>query len=156
MSVKGGQHVGAAEADDEILRGGDDEQDVEQAGEVPQEDEAAAQRGARGDAGGGEQGEQAHGEVAPAGDVGELLREPAGGGEHEEGTTQPEGRAPGMVMSEKKVSARAWPRVGPNNPGRRRPLDKVRELQRRLWAAAKRQPGDASMRCTTASSGVTS
>ncbi len=29
----------------------------------------------------------------------------------------------------------------PNNPGRRRPRDKVRELQRRLWAAAKRQPG---------------
>jgi group II intron reverse transcriptase/maturase len=29
----------------------------------------------------------------------------------------------------------------PNNPMRRRPRDKVRELQRRLWAAAKRQPG---------------
>ena len=29
----------------------------------------------------------------------------------------------------------------PNSPGRRRPRDKVRELQRRLWAAAKRQPG---------------
>lgn len=29
----------------------------------------------------------------------------------------------------------------PNNPGRRRPFDKVRQLQRRLWAAAKRQPG---------------
>ena len=29
----------------------------------------------------------------------------------------------------------------PNNPGRRRPLDKVRQLQRRLCAAAKRQPG---------------
>jgi group II intron reverse transcriptase/maturase len=29
----------------------------------------------------------------------------------------------------------------PNNPGRPRPRDKVRELQRRLWAAAKRQPG---------------
>jgi RNA-directed DNA polymerase len=29
----------------------------------------------------------------------------------------------------------------PNNPGRRRPRDKVRELQRRLCAAAKRQPG---------------
>lgn len=28
----------------------------------------------------------------------------------------------------------------PNSPGRRRPLDKVRQLQRRLWAAAKRQP----------------
>ena len=29
----------------------------------------------------------------------------------------------------------------PNNPGRRRPRDKVRELRCRLWAAAKRQPG---------------
>ena len=29
----------------------------------------------------------------------------------------------------------------PNNPRRRRPLDKVRQLRRRLWAAAKRQPG---------------
>ncbi|PCC72788.1 hypothetical protein SAMN02745121_01904 [Nannocystis exedens] len=31
-------------------------------------------------------------------------------------------------------------RTGPNNPTRRRPRDKVRELRRRLWAAAKRQP----------------
>jgi RNA-directed DNA polymerase len=30
---------------------------------------------------------------------------------------------------------------GPNDPGGRRPRDKVRQLQRRLWAAAKRQPG---------------
>ena len=30
---------------------------------------------------------------------------------------------------------------GPNDPGGRRPLDKVRQLQRRLCAAAKRQPG---------------
>ena len=30
---------------------------------------------------------------------------------------------------------------GPNNPGGRRPRDKVRQLQRRLWAAAKRAPG---------------
>ena len=29
----------------------------------------------------------------------------------------------------------------PNNPGRRRPLDKVRQLQRRLCAAAKQNPG---------------
>ena len=29
----------------------------------------------------------------------------------------------------------------PNNPGGRKPADKVRRLQRRLWAAAKRQPG---------------
>ena len=32
-------------------------------------------------------------------------------------------------------------RSGPNSPGRRPPLDKVRQLQRRLWAAAKRSPG---------------
>ena len=31
--------------------------------------------------------------------------------------------------------------TGPNHPRRRRPRDKVRELRRRLWAAAKRQPG---------------
>ena len=31
--------------------------------------------------------------------------------------------------------------TGPNHPGGRRPLDKVRQLQRRLWAAAKRPPG---------------
>lgn len=31
--------------------------------------------------------------------------------------------------------------TGPNNPGGRRPRDKVRQLQRRLWAAAKQAPG---------------
>ncbi len=30
---------------------------------------------------------------------------------------------------------------GPNYPGRRNPVDKVRRLQRRLWVAAKRSPG---------------
>jgi len=30
---------------------------------------------------------------------------------------------------------------GPNHPDRREPIDKVRQLQRRLWVAAKRQPG---------------
>ena len=30
---------------------------------------------------------------------------------------------------------------GPNDPGGRRPRDKVRSLQRRLWVAAKRSPG---------------
>jgi RNA-directed DNA polymerase len=30
---------------------------------------------------------------------------------------------------------------GPNNPAGRRPSEKVRQLQRRLWAAAKRSPG---------------
>jgi RNA-directed DNA polymerase len=30
---------------------------------------------------------------------------------------------------------------GPNDPDGRRPRDKVRELQRRLWAAAKRATG---------------
>ena len=32
-------------------------------------------------------------------------------------------------------------KTGPNDPGGRRPRDQVRELQRRLWAAAKRAPG---------------
>jgi len=32
-------------------------------------------------------------------------------------------------------------KTGPNNPGGREPDDKVRRLQRRLWAAAKRTPG---------------
>ena len=31
-------------------------------------------------------------------------------------------------------------RSGPNNPGGPQPVEKVRQLQRRLWAAAKRQP----------------
>jgi len=32
-------------------------------------------------------------------------------------------------------------KTGPNDPDRRKPIDKVRELQRRLWSVAKRQPG---------------
>lgn len=32
-------------------------------------------------------------------------------------------------------------KTGPNYPDRRKPADKVRELQRRLWSVAKRQPG---------------
>ena len=32
-------------------------------------------------------------------------------------------------------------RTGPNSPGGREPIDKVRHLQRSLWAAAKRSPG---------------
>ncbi|TMQ67986.1 MAG: group II intron reverse transcriptase/maturase [Candidatus Eisenbacteria bacterium] len=32
-------------------------------------------------------------------------------------------------------------RTGPNFPRGRKPVDKVRELQRRLWSVAKRQPG---------------
>jgi len=31
--------------------------------------------------------------------------------------------------------------TGPNHPVRRRPIDKVRQLQRRLWVASKQQPG---------------
>jgi hypothetical protein len=31
--------------------------------------------------------------------------------------------------------------TGPNDPGGLVPRDKVRELQRRLWAGAKRAPG---------------
>src|SRR5260370_23372155 len=30
---------------------------------------------------------------------------------------------------------------GPNDPDRRKPNEEVRQLQRRLWAAAKRSPG---------------
>jgi RNA-directed DNA polymerase len=32
-------------------------------------------------------------------------------------------------------------KTGPNHPGGRSPIDKVRQLQRRLWSAAKRHPG---------------
>ena len=32
-------------------------------------------------------------------------------------------------------------RTGPNSPDGRKPIDQVRQLQRRLWAAAKRSPG---------------
>ena len=46
----------------------------------------------------------------------------------------------GRVGEEGKREGMAC-RTGPNNPGRRRPLDKVRQLQRRLCAAAKRNPG---------------
>ena len=31
-------------------------------------------------------------------------------------------------------------KTGPNHPGGRKPIDKVRQLQRRLWVAAKRHP----------------
>ena len=42
---------------------------------------------------------------------------------------------------ETEVSARAWPaRPDPTHPDRRKPVDKVRQLQRRLWVAAKQQP----------------
>ena len=47
-------------------------------------------------------------------------------------------------------------KTGPNHPGGRKPVDKVRQLQRRLWVAAKRHTGAVSTRCTTASRGVTS
>ncbi len=46
----------------------------------------------------------------------------------------------GRVGEEGKREGMAC-RTGPNNPMRRKPRDKVRELRRRLWAAAKRQPG---------------
>jgi group II intron reverse transcriptase/maturase len=46
----------------------------------------------------------------------------------------------GRVGEEGKREGMAC-RTGPNDPMRRRPRDKVRELRRRLWAAAKRQPG---------------
>ncbi len=50
-----------------------------------------------------------------------------------EGGEKPlEGRGPALVTLEAQVSARAWPE-GPNTPN-----DKVRELQLKLWASAKR------------------
>jgi hypothetical protein len=52
------------------------------------------------------------------------------------------GRGPcgGNVGSGSKHEGMAG-KTGPNNPGGREPDDKVRQLQRRLWAAAKRHPG---------------
>jgi hypothetical protein len=47
-----------------------------------------------------------------------------------------------VVMSSEQVSAREWPpRADLTTPSAVRPSDKVRQLQRRLWAAAKRAPG---------------
>ena len=52
-----------------------------------------------------------------------------GGKGHERGCVDGEGKREGMTG-----------RTGSNSPERRRPRDKVRELQRRLWAAAKQSP----------------
>jgi hypothetical protein len=46
--------------------------------------------------------------------------------------------------------------TGSNLPGHRSVIDKVRQLQRRLWVAAKRSPEAASMPCWIGSTGVTS
>jgi RNA-directed DNA polymerase len=51
-----------------------------------------------------------------------------GGKGHERGHVDNEGKREGMARR-------------PNHPGRRRPVDKVRQLQRRLCAAAKTSPG---------------
>src|SRR5260221_10739279 len=53
-----------------------------------------------------------------------------------------EGRGPcfGRVGEAGKREGMAA-RRGPNDPGGRRPRDEVRQLRRRLWAAAKRAPG---------------
>lgn len=54
----------------------------------------------------------------------------AGGKGHERGHVDEEGKRKGMTG-----------RTGSNSPGRRRPSDNVRQLRRRLCAAAKRSPG---------------
>jgi RNA-directed DNA polymerase len=54
----------------------------------------------------------------------------AGGKGHERGRVGEEGKRKGMTGS-----------TGSNSPGRRRPSDNVRQLRRRLCAAAKRSPG---------------
>jgi len=46
----------------------------------------------------------------------------------------------GRVGEEGKREGMAC-KTGPNNPARRTPRDQVQQLQRRLWVAAKRQPG---------------
>jgi len=53
----------------------------------------------------------------------------AGGKGHERERVGGEGKRKGMTGT-----------TGSNSPGRRRPLDNVRQLRRRLWAAAKRSP----------------
>jgi RNA-directed DNA polymerase len=53
----------------------------------------------------------------------------AGGKGHERGRVGEEGKRKGMTG-----------KTGSNSPGRRRPLDNVRQLRRRLWAAAKQSP----------------
>jgi RNA-directed DNA polymerase len=53
----------------------------------------------------------------------------AGGKGHERGQVDGEGKRKGMTG-----------KTGSNSPGGRRPLDNVRQLQRRLWAAAKWSP----------------
>jgi group II intron reverse transcriptase/maturase len=53
----------------------------------------------------------------------------AGGKGHERGRVVHEGKRKGMTG-----------KAGSNSPGRRRPFDNVRQLRRRLWAAAKQSP----------------
>ena len=53
----------------------------------------------------------------------------AGGKGHERGHASNEGKREGMAG-----------KTGPNHPDGRKPVDKVRQLQRRLWAAAKQSP----------------
>jgi RNA-directed DNA polymerase len=53
----------------------------------------------------------------------------AGGKGHERGRVGEEGKRKGMTG-----------KTGSNSPERRRPIDNVRQLRRRLWVAAKRSP----------------
>jgi RNA-directed DNA polymerase len=59
-----------------------------------------------------------------------ALHNAAGGKGHERGRVVDEGKREGMTGT-----------TGSNHPGRREADDKVRQLQRRLWAAAKQSPG---------------
>jgi group II intron reverse transcriptase/maturase len=58
-----------------------------------------------------------------------ALHNAVGGKGHERGRVGEEGKRKGMTG-----------KTGSNSPGRRRPFDNVRQLRRRLWAAAKQSP----------------
>ncbi len=68
--------------------------------------------------------------TAKAGDANVATNNAAGGKGPWGGHVDEAGKREGMAGT-----------TGPNNPGGRRPRDKVRQLQRRLWAAAKQAPG---------------
>ena len=56
-------------------------------------------------------------------------------------TTRPEGRTPAVVpVVEARTREDMTGRPGSNQPGGHSPIDNVRQLQRRLWVAAKRAP----------------
>jgi hypothetical protein len=73
-----------------------------------------------------------------------ALHNAVGGKGHERGCVGEEGKRKGMTGE-----------TGSNSPERRRPIDNVRQLQRRLCAAASGHRSAGSMRCTIACGGVT-